>query len=79
MGAIPMPARERFYPGTEWVVRDLPEVEVELRGVPVVVFTELQQDEDDSSGEPGDLFTWVYPQDSDPITSLHKVYIYCLE
>lgn len=77
MGAIPMPARERFYPGTEWVVRDLPEVAVELRGVPVIVFTELQQEEDGEG--PGELYTFVYPKDSDPINDLYKVYIYCLE
>lgn len=77
MGAIPMPARERFYPGTAWIVRDLPEVPLDLRNVEVFVFTELQQEEDGEG--PGELYTWVYPQDSDPITSLHKVYIYCLE
>lgn len=77
--SIPMPARERFYPGTGWTVADLPEVPLEIRGLEVLVFTELQQDEDDDFGEPGDLYTWVYPKDSDPISSLHKVYIYCLK
>lgn len=78
MGAIPMPARERFYPGTEWVVRDLPEIPLDLRDVQVVVFTELQQEEDSDGGEAGELYTYVYPKESDPINDLYKVYIYWL-
>lgn len=74
MGPMPMPARERFYPGTEWVVSDLPEVPLDLRNVQVVVFTELQQEE-----ETGYLYTHVYPKESDPINDLYKVDLSWLE
>lgn len=76
-GGIPMPARERYYPGTVWTVRDYHEVPEELRGQRVVIFTELMQEDSHmhSSGEmiPGMLYTYVYPDGGSPADTLIRI------
>lgn len=68
-----MPARERYFPGTQWKIKDLPEIPVEYRGLDVIIFTELQQEEAVDLEHPGDLYTWAYPEGGTPVDDLIKV------
>lgn len=69
---IPMPARERYYPGTDWLIRDYCEVPEHLRGLRVTIFTELMQDES-TTDIPGFLYTYAYLQGASPADGIIRI------
>lgn len=70
---IPMPARERFYPGTVWTVRNLPDVPEHLRGKRVELFTELLSEDADAQGGIGLLYTYAFPENGSPADTLWRI------
>ena len=73
-----MPARERFYPGTEWTIKDIEEVPEQHRGTKVVVLSELLQFPNEPDGSLGELYSWVYTKGEDPMTAYEaSVFWFC--
>jgi len=68
-----MPARERYYPGTQWKIKSHKEVPECYWGLNVTLLTELQQDESEDTENPGDLYTWAYISTSSPFNDLIKI------
>ena len=73
-GPMPMPARERYYPGTKWTVRsDYFEVPQELRGRRVVLFTEILSEPPLVEGGVGILYTYAHFDGEDPAENLIRI------